>query len=147
MTTIAYRDGILAADGLATRGDNIVERNCKKLIRMNDGGVVGCCGHIGRLLQFIEWLEDKSKPMPSLAMDDGQTSTIIVLNGEGLTEYQNVGFSKVDDLYTAWGSGSAAAMAALAMGADAETAVRIASEVDVWTGGQVMTMAYERPAA
>jgi ATP-dependent protease HslVU (ClpYQ) peptidase subunit len=128
---------------MATRGDTIVEHNAPKLLRTKDGSVVGCTGDLGKLMPFIEWLDDKSKPMPSLAQSGGNTSTVVVLNAEGLTEYQDAGVSKINDLFCAWGSGTPAAMAALTMGADAETAVRIAAEVDVWTGGNVTSMKYE----
>lgn len=139
MTTIAYRDGIIAADGLATRNGIIVERAGEKLQRLPNGHVVGVTGEVHRRQLFVEWYLDQSKERPDLS-----ETSVMVLTEKGLFEYEGkCGFSQIHDKFTAWGSGSPAAMAAMQMGASAYEAVRVASEVDIYTGGAITSMRYE----
>lgn len=44
MTTIAYRDGILAGDSRITRGEVLLPAGQKKLFRLPDGSIAGTTG-------------------------------------------------------------------------------------------------------
>jgi ATP-dependent protease HslVU (ClpYQ) peptidase subunit len=143
MTTIAYRDGVLAADGLATRGDIVVERNAPKIRRLPNGEVAAFSGELERFEPFIEWYLDQTKERPTLTGEDEKTSRCIILGKDGITEFEGKGQSKVTEPYSAWGSGYAVALGALAAGATAYEAVSIAAEHDVYTGGKITWMKLE----
>lgn len=131
MTTIAYRDGILAADSRTTRGEVLLPGAQKKLFRLPDGSIAGTTGAIAQGLRYIDWLANPGiAPAPSL---DG---TVIHVMLDGTVRYTfGAGWITMDGLFEAWGSGLPAALGALHAGASALDAVKIAGLVDVYTGG------------
>ena len=56
MTTIAYRNGVLAADGLGTRGSWLLPGKAQKLFRMKDGGMAAITGDYANGCQYIHCL-------------------------------------------------------------------------------------------
>lgn len=142
MTTIAYRDGILAADSRGMASGWIRPNPARKLRRVESvygDWIVGICGEYARLEPFIKWLAagpDRG------TMPDMDSSTAIVLGRDGgLTVYEDGGHFSLDPAgYHAWGTGWPPAVAALHMGATAERAVEIAALVDNCTGLPVVTM-------
>lgn len=139
MTTIAYRNGIIAADGLATRNGIVVETKARKIRRLANGDIVGLTGDACFLESFIEWHLDRSKDRFDLGESSG-----IVLNSSGLFEYEiKCDFSQVHDEFAAWGSGFAIAIAAMTMGASAVEAVELAAKLDIKTGGEIISLSLE----
>ena len=57
MTTIAYRDGIMAADSLETRKDFKDNQNCKKVWRLRDDSLFAYAGVTARGLILLRDLE------------------------------------------------------------------------------------------
>jgi ATP-dependent protease HslVU (ClpYQ) peptidase subunit len=140
MTTIAYRDGVLAVDGRATRDNIVVEHRAKKVVRLESGDVIAFAGSLSKFEPFVEWYQDRSKERPNLGNAEGGTATAIVMTSDRILEFCAGGVSEIVEPYCAWGSGTPAAMAAMVMGADARQAVLIASQVDIWTGGEIVAM-------
>lgn len=136
MTTIIYHDGWLFADGQATRSDIIVETECEKISEFADGTIIAFCGDMQKFQPFIEWYFDNSKPRPLLT-EDNIGSKAIVLNNKGCWEFDQSGYSKINDAFCAWGSGAPLALAALHAGADPRKAMQIAIKLDIWSGGKV----------
>lgn len=137
MTTIAYRDGVMAADSQAT-ADWVVYR-VSKLVRLPCGGVAGGCGSATECTEALRWLVRGEKGRrPKL-----KYSTIIVAYGDGrvlIHEGKNWEYLPVMGP-AAIGSGVQAAMAAmLSFGASPERAVEAAAAVDSGTSGPVSSL-------
>lgn len=137
MTTIAYRDGILAADMQAEAAGWIVPGGTKKLFRLKDGDVVGVTGDWACLQPWVAWhTGDRREPFYDL----GENSRVIRAHSKGLVIYEGKGWFHFDGPFGAWGSGWPAAVAAMHMGADAKRAIEVAMLCDPSTGGDVQVM-------
>ena len=135
MTTIAYRDGIIAYDSLIVAGETIIYNNYEKSIVYKDARffITGSVSNYDNVLN--DWFDSKPKDLESSGF---------VLDGGELFEF---GYSvegmwkervKLDG-YCAIGSGYKFAFAAMDCGASAEEAVMKASERCVYTGGKIRT--------
>ena len=147
MTTIAYRDGIIAADSQQSWDSH--KTKCEKLFRATDGSVIGTSGDTFSSMMFVDWYNNKRRTKPDLTLIDIEEDFLcIILKKDGLWTV-NKFFHMVKDRneqdMLAIGSGAAAAMAAMLMGASAEKAVEIACKVDLYTGGDIKVMKYKRP--
>lgn len=134
MTTIAYRDGVVAADTRSTRGGFILPGSSPKLFRMLDGGVAAVTGDYAPGVSFIEWLKaPDGKPEPSL----GEATVIRFRADRTITIYECDGSYAETAPFCAWGSGMTPALAALHAGLSAADAVKIAMLIDPYSGGDV----------
>jgi ATP-dependent protease HslVU (ClpYQ) peptidase subunit len=146
MTTLAYKDGILAFDGKITAGNMVTTLNSRKGIATDKylaaaAGLSSFCG------AFLEWVKTDFDPVKVPKTPNGKLCDIVglVIDRKGtLTEY-------CDDLlplkvgrvpFYARGSGREVATGAMAAGASAEEAVRIASKFDIYTGGRIRTVKF-----
>lgn len=139
MTTIAYRDGVLAADSQHS-SDGVIVAYRPKLERLPDGSLLatkGCAGH-GRAL--FEWLKSgREGDQP-----DGDGGGFLVhADGtlEGFEGKQSEILSGAD--YHAFGSGQQIALGAMHAGATAEQAVAAAVAHDCFTGGEITVLRRE----
>lgn len=149
MTTIVYRDGIMAADSRVTTeseaGGHIVHQ-CVKLFRKN-GAIIGLQGESSPGMFFLEWFSsNKPKSPPSALMESEADFCALVLTKKGLFEYDKWCNAEPVMLprhrpFHAIGSGAKAAFGALAMGATARRAVAIACAFDPYTAPPVVWMA------
>lgn len=143
MTTIAVRDGIIAADSRTTvqteEGGSRVFR-CEKLYRCFEGtpkeAILGTAGESSSSLVFVDWYRSETRPVEVIdRLINGEADfTVIALTREGLFEFDKWGRGeKILDKFYAIGSGAKGAMCAMHMGASAEQAVRIACKVDPYS--------------
>jgi 20S proteasome alpha/beta subunit len=135
MTTIAYRDGELAADSRVTDGDMIVSDARKKVHRLKDGSVVAWSGSVQDAERLLRAMR-KSAPTPQLE----EISALHLRTDGSLWEYEGEAWVKQDPGYFATGSGSPYAFAAMDAGASAKEAVRIAIKRDAGSGGRVQSL-------
>lgn len=144
MTTIAWRDGVLAADGRVTYGGSLIlTDSCKKIRRLSDGSLFALCGDPVLEERLIEWLEncEEGESLPP----HGKDFTAILVDPDGaLSTYEGSGdrFMPMYDGFAAFGSGMDFAYGAMEAGATAEEAVKAASRRNVSTGGDIQI---ERP--
>lgn len=147
MTTIAYRDGIIAADSRVTYGEDGAARihTCKKLFRktITEGKkrfdvIIATAGESSPGMVFVDWY-GTGKPVPDIFLHLGGDFTCLVLRPDGLFEFDVYcrGDEVLDPFY-AIGSGAKAALAAMACGKSAIEAVRIAARYDPYTGGRIV---------
>jgi 20S proteasome alpha/beta subunit len=142
MTTIAYRDGIMAADTRSCMGDWIGRENVQKIHRLPNGEVAGITGDLLKGFNFVKWLQGSVDQRPDL----GDTTRVIVLHFDSsLTIYESIGEYNSSPDFSAWGSGMPPALAALYCGKTAAEAVGIAALIDPWTGGDLVVMKCELP--
>jgi hypothetical protein len=132
MSTIVYRDGIMAADTrYATEW--LSPGNVQKIRRLRVG-LVGLVGNPYLFDVMCEWLDNSGK-RPDLKDD---SAVLVIRHPSGTIEkHCHEGKIMINAPFVALGSGSMAALGALFHGATAEEAVRIAAQVDPWTGGAI----------
>lgn len=146
MTTIVYRDGIMAADSRVTTESEAgghITHHCVKLYR-KAGSIVGLQGESSPGMLFLAWFGSKSPP-PAALMESEADFCALVLNRKGLFEYDK--WCNAEPVlmprhraYHAIGSGAKAAFGALAEGATARRAVAVACMFDPYTAPPVVWM-------
>jgi hypothetical protein len=135
MTTIAYRDGVLAADRRAMIGDWVTVGRVSKIARGPDGSLFAATGDLAVAARFRRWVEGGRA---GDAPETGRDSRCIVVEPDGrVLVFESDTFFVGDGPFHAWGSGFPAALAAMHMGASAARAIEIAALLDPATGGGV----------
>jgi ATP-dependent HslUV protease subunit HslV len=131
MTTIAYRDGVMAADS-ACFNEGLYEGEVDKIWPLSDVGLLGCCGEYGAILKVVEWLKAGGEPKlkPRLSRESEFAGLLVKREGE-VMHYQ-IGLRPLCIMaeFHAIGSGRQIAIGAMAAGASAEEAVQIACRYD-----------------
>jgi hypothetical protein len=128
MTTLAYRNGVLASDSACQCGGWRQPGAIEKIWRIKKRLVSGT-GDVNRIARFCRWVE---AGMKGDAPEMGEESRGIVIEPSGrVREFEATGeISLIEAPFYAWGSGMPPALGALYMGATAERAVEIAILVD-----------------
>jgi ATP-dependent protease HslVU (ClpYQ) peptidase subunit len=153
MTTIAYREGIIAADSRLTvdYGSGARKHTCKKLFRkqITEGKkqfdvVIATAGESSPGMVFYDWY-GTGKPVPELFLHLGGDFTCLVLRPDGLFEFDvYCRAERIEEEFYAVGSGAMAALAAMHCGKSALEAVRIAARLDPYTGGRIISESIKR---
>ena len=152
MTTIAYRDGVMAADRGVTMGQMFYGRETK--IHRVAGLLVGIAGSNALSLSFLRFLKVSPKPdmleLPKLQADKEDCLVALSIdnstNGIGFWWTTDAGQLIVDYIhaeYLAAGSGKEIATGAFAQGATAEEAVECAIKHNIYTEGPIDTLMFE----
>lgn len=144
MTTIAFRDGILAADQAIFDRDTYCGQTVK-IHRAGCGSIGGVAGCFGDASTFREWMSSAVvvdfivNPPPQF---DHENSEALLIKPDGSVFWIGPGKRWVQQWgpYFAIGSGFRIAMGALAAGVSAEQAVKIACDLDAYTRGPVDTL-------
>lgn len=147
MTTIAYRDGIMAADTRAFAGYNSDIGQKRKIHRLADGTLIGIStNRVGISEQLLAWYRSGADPKDGPAMLE-KKFTILVVKPDGGVFFANEEFAFAGPLtsrFFAIGSGDGFALGAMAMGATAKQAVAAACGLDVWSALPIMTLSLVR---
>ncbi len=128
MSVVAWDGKTLAADRQGTQGD-LVLLACK-IRRLPNNDVVAWTGEIERGLALAQWYEAGADPsrFPSFQGSENWTRLIVVPAKGRPFIFEQLPFRQtVLDRMAAWGSGRDFALGAMAMGATAERAVKVAS--------------------
>lgn len=141
MTTIAYRDGAIAADTSTCAGGSMVGR-VVKIARNATGDLAGAAGDAWYCRAFLAWFEggEKGSVPEGKSEHDGFDRGCIFRRDGSIEVYEPRGMFTMTAPYYALGSGKAEALGAMFAGADAEIAVRAAVEHDPHTGGDVVVL-------
>ncbi len=144
MTTIAFRDGVLAADNRAMTGDNILG-TIVKIAKNSNGDLAGAAGLASYNYNFIKWFTGmESGEPPKASKDDNNYDRGVIFRKNGKIEvFEPTGVFEVKAPYFAFGSGKPEALGALFMGATAEQAVHAAAAHDPNTGDGVTVLRHE----
>lgn len=138
MTTIAYKDGVIAYDGRQTRNDRIVSDTAQKC-QVVDGVSFFLSGAVCDEKALIAAYFGTPSAVPvecsGYAVDCGRLLMVGHDDKTGIWK-QDLDLASPDAI----GSGCAYAIAAMDMGASAEDAVRAAMKRDIYTGGIVRTV-------
>lgn len=143
MTTIAYRNGIIAFDSRCTQDDNILSDDFDKAYLADDDTVFILCGCIGDHYRLMDQYFDR----PYDASKGAIEASGYVIKSDGTL--WRVGPNEGGGVFTfpafslgACGSGAPHALTAMDMGASAEDAIAMAAKRDTNTGGAVRTLRY-----
>mgnify|MGYP000914160185 CR=1 FL=1 len=129
MTTIAYRDGVLAADSKVTDGGCYVG-SVQKVFRAEDGTIGALAGCLGDNGIFRDWLLS-GREGPCELKDQGSEGIFVTPDGKIWNVYHGGKvFEITGSAFYAHGSGFRIALGAMAAGASAEAAVRICCDLD-----------------
>jgi len=153
MTTITYRDGVMAADSGEAWGDEI-RANAVKIY--NTGKyLVGLSGNFAAVVSYIEWITDiqDSHDNPSTMFRDKDllmnspnngVNILMVDRDGGIWAMTTEGHATTRAYeYDSIGSGGAYAMGAMHCGAGAEEAVKAAIAYDINSIGPVFLTTFE----
>lgn len=146
MTTIAFKDGWLAADGRACSGTLIISEKAIKLFKLKDRSWVGGCGDVPLIRAYREWLDRGAKGNPPALVDPtdkdswGRLLRVFPSRKTEVLVYDHIGCQAIFDNMYAMGSGREFALAAMDLGKSAEQAVRYAMTRDTGTGGEVIAI-------
>jgi ATP-dependent HslUV protease subunit HslV len=144
VTTIAYKNGILAADTRACAGDNIIG-SAKKIARNNNGDLAGAAGLAPYSYAFLKWFTGmESGPPPKATRDDDNFDRgVIFRKAGGIEIYEPDGMFKMTAPYYALGSGRPEALGAMHAGASAFKAIQAAIAHDTNTGGDIDVLSHD----
>jgi hypothetical protein len=139
MTTVVFRDGVLASDSAAEIAGWVLPQPHRKVHRLPDGRLAAITGGAASAGLAIEAMKAGNDPDWSALSDD---SRVVIVSADGKSVRVHEGKAHYDDVttpYFAYGSGMPVALGALFAGADAVTAVRAAIAVDTNSGGDVQS--------
>lgn len=151
MTTITYKDGILAADSRITSGTFIITDDFTKIHKIVDSmtnktTLCGFCGNASDWEKFLDWDEETDDPL----ILDNFCAIIIHDDGE-ITEYESTEEDKTLnrlDLgklpFYAIGSGREIAIGAMASGKSAIESIEVTKHFDSTTGGVIKSIEFDK---
>ena len=137
MTTIAYKDGILAADSQTTMDHIQSSSTFSKIKKFDDGyaAFTGSCKDISILFDLI-----KGKEVEGNTKDIDVRAIVMPNQGKPYEAYVNsLGklYKHPINKFSAIGSGWTIAMGAMQSGASAKEAVKADIKLDIYSGGAV----------
>lgn len=135
MTTIAYRDGVIAFDSRVTEDDLIVSDSYKKSYEI-DNLKIFFAGDVILLPTLAECVRGES-PLETVGEIEAIVWTGNILLWVSLEQGCFYKIPMALNSYFSIGSGKAHAYTAMDMGADAITAVKMAAKRDKNTGGAI----------
>lgn len=143
MTTVAYKNGVMASDSIAVENDLITR--CEKLHRSRDC-IIGIAGDFYAGYLFLEWFEENEIGENRPGSNDAGDISAMILFPDGSLYTCDAHYVLVPyaEPFYAIGSGAGYAMSAMRLGLSAEQAVAHAIEFDPNTGGEVKTMSHSK---
>lgn len=146
MTTIAYRDGVLAADTQICAGNGRVGYAVK--VRSLGPLLYGSSGSCGLGDAWEAWLRAGAKGAhPKMKDGESKAQGYLFMPDDTVVWFHEDGVTAMRAPYFAIGSGSDYALGAMALGHTAEEAVKAAMAHDTGTGGDVVSVRRSVPAA
>jgi len=142
MTTIAYRNGILAADTLVTEQGRRVGRTTK-IFRHGEllWGFAGALQHRDVVASWLSAGLPGDTPLME-TRKGARSDALIIFDGRLICFDEHGADSMALPQFYAIGSGAPYALGAMAHGASAEEAVRAAMNLDLYTGGDVTVLSH-----
>lgn len=137
MTAIAYRDGVMAADTAEWRGD-VIAGHLQKIVRFSDGTLFAAEGDSEYVEGYIKWRMSGGDEPPRA--DDADDFFGIAVDCAGVVSWVPRSYKMIRAGEAPYYAGGAAAdflYGAMAAGASAEEAVRLAIEHCAFAAGTV----------
>jgi len=137
MTTIAYKNGVIAYDSLAVGSGTVLDRDFNKRIT-RDGVNFFFCGSVCLFGEFLDaWFSGENVTSSDLSaiVYGGKILFYVTIDEDGTIQKEPVELSKIMSI----GSGSDHALTAMDCGLSAKEAVKMAALRDTSTGGRIRT--------
>lgn len=150
MTTIVYRDGVLAADSRAYSGARHSGGQKAKIFITDRGTLIGCSTNQPGLAEaFARWRMMSTDSMEFEFDKEPSFSALEILPDGRWLLFEDSLFPSgpISGDFIAVGSGAEYALGALSLGATAVAAVEVAAGFDVWTGCPYHILTLEQAAA
>lgn len=146
MTTIAYRDGVLASDSRICREGLILSDKMTKIWKLTDGSLFGGSGIPPFIATYRDWLQGGRVEKRPPLIDKECWSICVQIHLGGRVELHEEGGSSIlpSDIVFGCGSGRDFAIAAMDFGRSVADAVSYAMTRDPGSGGAVQILALER---
>ena len=145
MTTIAYKDGIIAYDSLCVASDIVVDSDFDKKIIVNDL-VFFLCGRPCDFDHFIKVYVDWNREEKHENIDvEGLVIDNNTLYRSSIDDIDNIiwkGHLRLNNHY-AIGSGRRFALAFMDAGMSAKEAIEMTAKRDIYTGGTIRTFDFD----
>lgn len=142
MTTVAYRDGCIAADTSVNQSGT--HNGCMiKIARNEAGDLAGVCGYASFAGDFLEWFKDKEEgkaPVPKTSKETVSKGIIVRAEDGRIEVWEDGDHFVINADYYAMGSGTDIAYGAMYMDATAAEAVAAAIKHDAHTSGDVKVL-------
>jgi ATP-dependent protease HslVU (ClpYQ) peptidase subunit len=141
MTTLAYKQGVLAGDTLVTYGDAKLPGHERKVHKLRNGclfGAAGIAAQIDILKEAVQKGQFDNPPMLK------EVDALLVHPSGQCETYERGRWCQTNAPYAALGSGHDFAMAVMAFGGSAKDAVRIAIKLDKGSGGKVQSVSIKQ---
>lgn len=143
MTTIVYRDGVLASDSRAYSGDSGPIGFKKKIHRLSNGALLGISSSkVGLPEAIVRWFESEGEDHPGDKFEELHFQALLI-TPDGEVYYYHDSLAPSGPLhgqFHAIGTGDQYALGAMTCGATADAAVMVAMQHDVWTGGELLKL-------
>lgn len=141
MTTIAYRDGVMAGDSQGTTTKVILLSPTQKIFRLDNGSVLGMAGTAAAFEDAVEAMNKSIADGDENTLPRLPRSVTAMLAAPGELWIWEKGWEDYTaEPYMAIGVGWVIALSAMDAGASAKKAVEIACVRDIYTSGPVKTM-------
>lgn len=134
MTTIAYKDGVLAADSMVSESRTWCGVT-KKLWQSPKGAIAAAAGSAHDCAEFGRWVEGGMKEDDAPVLNENFEGIVVSLDGTVTFYDDECKPLAMDAPHYASGSGGQFALGAMSAGATAEQAVKIAAFYDRGTTG------------
>lgn len=146
MTTIAYRDGVMAADTRMCSGNQFIDQSMTKIARNKAGDLCGISGDAALGGPFLEWFlkGERGKHPPIIYEPTKSDIHAVIVRAKGtMRRFEPGGWFYFVAPYFAMGSGRDFALGAMHMGADAIRAVQAGCAHDPSSGGQIILLRHD----
>ena len=137
MTTIAYKNGVLAADAMACIGNR--KSSTTKIHHVDGKFVIAGAGALADIMRVVEYVRENGLSECSRLFDIEAFPSAIAIDINSGTPYrlERGVWLAITDEYFAIGSGADFAIGAMATGLDAVAAVRHSCSLDIYTAEPV----------
>jgi len=142
MTTIVYRDGVMAAD-TAVFDRGVYVGQAIKIFRSVNGTLGGVAGCFGDSSAFGVWFKNGFDEETPDFKDADSEGLIVHKNGDAEWVGKDKKRFPIQAEYHTIGSGFLVAMGALHIGASALRAVEVAADLDCTTRRPIMTLTHD----
>jgi 20S proteasome alpha/beta subunit len=142
MTTIAYRDGVLAADSQSTFRGN--REGMVTKIAQRGPVLAAVCGLAPNAIAFLDWFRTGMVgSVPHMGDKEDNAWGFVYPPGERIIWFKPGGTEYFRAPLHASGSGADFAIGAMTFGATPEEAVAVAAKHDIHTGGEIVVLRRE----
>lgn len=141
MTTIVYKNGVMAGDSRAFTGTSIKVGSKSKVYKLQDGRLLGVSSNTpGACELIVAWVADGARRKRAPVEHCGDSFDVLLIGLDGAATLYSDSFNPIGPVsapYFAIGSGAQIALGAMAMGADPVQAVEVAIMHDAWSAAPI----------